>query len=310
MVLAGDTNDLKLETILSLSPSLVQIVRKWTRMDPPAILDPIIMTLSNLYQEPLCLEPLDSDPDKNGKKSDHRIIISKPINVIENKCSRQTRTVTVRPFPQSGLIKYKEWISNQNWEEVYCAESAHEKAKIFQDLLVSKMIEIFPEKIRKIQSDDAPWISHKLKLLDRKRKRIYRKQRRSEKWRNMDKMFKKEVKLAKSHFYKQVVAELKLKKPGQWYTCLKKITSFHQEKREQQSVDEISHLPDSEQAEIIAEKFASIQNEYEALKTEDILIPHFEEKDIPQFHPSQVGLHLPGWLLTNKTICSIYCGHL
>ena len=77
-VLAGDTNDLKLESILSLSPSLVQIVRKFTRMDPPAILDPIIMTLSNLYQEPMCLDPLDADPHKNGQKSDHRIVISKP----------------------------------------------------------------------------------------------------------------------------------------------------------------------------------------------------------------------------------------
>ena len=44
-VLAGDTNDLKLDTILSLSPNLVQIVKHWTRMGPPAILDPIIMTL-------------------------------------------------------------------------------------------------------------------------------------------------------------------------------------------------------------------------------------------------------------------------
>ena len=52
-VLAGDTNDLKLDSILSLSPSLNQIVHKWTLMDPPAILDPIIMTLSNLYQQPI-----------------------------------------------------------------------------------------------------------------------------------------------------------------------------------------------------------------------------------------------------------------
>ena len=56
-VLAGDTNDLKLDSILSLSPSLVQIVQNWTRMDPPAMLDPIIMTLSHLYQKPVCLDP-------------------------------------------------------------------------------------------------------------------------------------------------------------------------------------------------------------------------------------------------------------
>ena len=118
---AGDTNDLKLDSILSLSPSLIQIVKTWTRMNPPRILDPIIMTLSHLYQQPLCLEPLDADPDKNGVKSDHRIVISKPISVINNKCSRLTRTIKVRPFPQSGILKMKDWFIDQTWEEIYSA---------------------------------------------------------------------------------------------------------------------------------------------------------------------------------------------
>ena len=90
------------------------------------------MTLSHLYQKPLCLEPLDADPETNGKKSDHRIVISKPISVINNKCARQTRKVKVRHFPQSGILKMKDWFIDQTWEEVYCAESAHEKASIFQ----------------------------------------------------------------------------------------------------------------------------------------------------------------------------------
>ena len=92
--------------------------------------------------------------------------------------------------------------------------------------------------------------------------------------------------MAKSNFSKETVAELKLKKPGQWYSCLKKITSYDQQKNDQLIVDEISHLSDSEQAEIIAEKFASVQNEYKQLNTEDISVPHFEDNEIPRFHPS------------------------
>ena len=228
-LLAGDTNDLNLDPILSLSPSLIQIVSDWTRMDPPAILDPIIMTLSHLYQKPLCLEPLDADPDKNGQKSDHRIVISKPISVVNNKCARLTRTVKVRPFPQSGILKMREWFIDQTWEKVYSAETTHEKAELFQKMLVTKLDEIFPEKTRKIQSDDQPWITFKLKKMDRARKRIYRKERRSSRWQKLDKIFKKEVKGAKAAFYKQTVAELKLKQPGQWYSALKKITSFDQQ---------------------------------------------------------------------------------
>ena len=298
-VIAGDTNDLKLDSILSLDPNLVQVVKKWTRMDPPAILDPVIMTLSKYYQEPLCLEPLDSDPDKNGVKSDHRIVLCRPINTINNKCIRNIREVKVRPFPQSGIDKLREWFIDETWDQVYSAESAHEKARIFQKILVDKLYEIFPEKIRKISSDDQPWVTFKLKKLDRRRKRIYHKERKSEKWKNLDKIFKKEAKSAKSQFYKNTVADLKQKKPGQWYSCLKKMTSHDQLKTEQSHVDEIRHLSDQEQVEIIANQFAKIQNEYDPLNSDDISVPYFSESEIPLFHPSQIWFVLTQ-LNTNK----------
>ena len=112
------------------------MVKKWTRMNPPAILDSIITTFSNYYQEPLCLEPLDADPDKNGVKSDHRSVISRPINTINNKCVRETRKVKVRPFPESGMLKMKEWFISETFEQVYRAVSAHDKADIFQKMLI------------------------------------------------------------------------------------------------------------------------------------------------------------------------------
>jgi hypothetical protein len=111
-------------------------------------------------------------------------------------------------------------------------------------------------------------------------------------------MFKQEVKSAKAQFYKKTVADLKNKSPGQWYSVLKRITSRDQ-RNELINIDEISHLPDQEQAEIIAEKFSSIQNQYDPLKKEDIDIPKCSEKDIPQFHPAQVWLLL-AQLKTNK----------
>ena len=228
-VIAGDTNDLNLDPILSLSPRFHQIVKDWTRMDPPAILDPIITTMSSYYQVPECLEPLDADPDKDGKKSDHRIVVARAINIINNKSARKTRNVTVRPIPESGILKMKEWFIDQSWEDVYTAESAHDKAAIFQQMLMGVLDRIIPEKIRKINNDDQPWISHRLKVLDRKRKRIFHTERRSEKWKVMNKLFKKEVKSAKSQFYQKTVAELKTKSPGQWYSCLKKITSYDQQ---------------------------------------------------------------------------------
>ena len=74
-VLAGDTNDLKLNPILDLNIKLKQCVKSPTRLNPPRIIDPIITTLGDYYQLPQCLPPLDPDPDLDGKPSDHLMVV-------------------------------------------------------------------------------------------------------------------------------------------------------------------------------------------------------------------------------------------
>ena len=100
--------------------------------------------------------------------------------------------------------------------------------------------------------------------------------------------------MAKEKFYKKNIADLKQQNPSKWYSSLKKLTSFDQHRREEVIVDEINHLSNQEQSEIIADKFASIQNEYEALENDDISVPPFNQDQIPQFQPSQV------WFLLSK----------
>ena len=85
------------------------------------------------------------DPDKNGVKSDHKIVVARAISTINNKSGRQTRQVKVRPLPQSGIVRMKDWFIDQTWDQVYQAESAHQKAEIFQNILVQKLHEIFPK---------------------------------------------------------------------------------------------------------------------------------------------------------------------
>ena len=46
-------------------------------------------------------------------------------------------------------------------------DSAHKKAEKFQNFLVSKYEEFFPEKVISISSDDQPFISTKLKRMKR-----------------------------------------------------------------------------------------------------------------------------------------------
>ena len=108
-IIAGDTNDLKLDMILQLSPDMKQLVTDYTRMNPPRIIDPIITTLGKFYQKPTVLPPLDNDPDKDGKPSDHKIVKMIPISSINNKPARTKREVKFRPFPESGMKGLKDW---------------------------------------------------------------------------------------------------------------------------------------------------------------------------------------------------------
>ena len=174
-IIAGDTNDLNLTPILNLSPNLSQIVTKPTRRDPAtnveSILDPVITTLTSYYQAPCCLPPLDPDPDTNGKPSDHRIVVVRPISSINNKCARTTRDIKVRPITDLGMFNYRKWLIDQDWSNVYKAESPSEKARTLQTMLFQSFDKFFPEKTLRISSDDQPWITHKLKAMDRKRKR-------------------------------------------------------------------------------------------------------------------------------------------
>ena len=74
---------------------------------------------------------------------------------------------------------------------------------------------------------------------------------------------------------------------------LKRITNFNQEKFDIFQVGEISHLPDQEQAEAIAESFLDISNEYELVKKKDnISIPLFSKSSILQFKPQIIRKYL------------------
>ena len=207
-ILAGDTNDLKLDSIINLSPQLKQVVNVITRHNPDAMLDPIFTTLSKFYQSPVAKPPLDNDPNNNGKPSDHNIIVMNPINNTLNAPARKTKIVTFRPLPQQKIQEMGIWITQQSWEEIYDAETAHDKATILQHKLKTALDNYLPEKSIKITSDDQPWINNQIKQIDRKRKREFSKHRKSDKWKQLDLQFKEICSLAKQNYYPQLVKNL------------------------------------------------------------------------------------------------------
>ena len=75
---------------------------------------------------------------------------------------------------------------------------------------------------------------------------------------------------------------------GEWYSKLKRMTRQDQDKSEVTRVEEISHLSDQEQAELIADNLAEISNSYKGIERSDIDIPSFGPEDIPQLSQAKV----------------------
>ena len=73
------------------------------------------------------------------------------------------------------------------------------------------------------------------------------------------------------------------KNTSQWHSCLKRMSSYDQEKTGQIILPDINHLSEEDQAQRLAEHFSKIPNEYNPLKNEDIIVPPIDKSDIPQF---------------------------
>ena len=267
---------------------MLQLVKGITRLDPPRMLDPKITTLGPYYQVPEIHPPLSADPDSNGRPSDHLIPIMRPINKIENRCSRTFLTITIRPVPESGMTKLRAWIQDQNWSEVLNEALVDKKAVLLLAQLREAVNIFLPEKVIKIASDDEPWFTPSLKKLDRKKRREYNKRRKSEKYLKLSGIFQEKLKKAKKKYKRDMIDDVTSARSGEWYSKLKRMTRQDQGKSEATRVEEISHLSDQEQAELIADNLAEISNSYKGVELSDITYPPFSTQDIPQLSTQRV----------------------
>ena len=201
------------------------------------------------------------------------------IRIDENKNKKQLTDPNVslsklghkkslRPLPKSGIQEMGQWIVSESWETVFLAETAHDKASALQKLLLDNLDKCLPKKTIKITSDDQPWFSNQLKKIDRKRKREFHKHRKSNRWKHLNKQFRESCSQAKKDYYLNIVQDLKTSNSKQWYSKVK--SNIENDKSQKVIVESMEDKPDNIQAEIIADQFSKISNEYSALISTDI----------------------------------------
>ena len=150
-----------------------------------------------------------------------------------------------------------------------------------------------PEKTIKVRKDDQPWANNEIKSLDRRCKREYSKRKKSSKWNSMTENFRKKCEQAKKDYSKNIVNDLKSSNPSQWYSKIKRMSSYSNEKDQDIVVQELAGLKPQDQAERIADQFSGVSNLYAPLQASDIDLQQIsDDRPPPEINPYLVYLKI------------------
>ena len=274
-IIGGDRNNMDFNVILQSYRNLRQTVEIPTHSG--RILDIVITDIKDRYYPPFVKPPLDCDLDLPGQPSDHNIVFVIPTKQINNASILPPKKVVMfRPLPESGMLEFGRFITAHHWLEVIEKNDVNEKTEAFHRTIRSKFEEIFPEKIVTISPLDKPWMNPSLKKINRQMKREYWKNRRSVKYLSLKNKFSRLKKVQISTYYSKLFDEVRNTNPAKWYSLAKKI-GLKNDVNEQITIECLEGLPVNSAADRIAEHFASISQEYDAISPDQL----------PSFLPAQ-----------------------
>ena len=183
---------------------------------------------------------------------------------------RKKKTIKTRPLPINNYGPFEKEMQNQTWIEVYGPNDVNMKVKNFHRIIREMLDKHFPEKSVKISSLDKKWFTPELKQIHRKMQREFYKNRRSAKWKKLKKSFKRLKRKSVKSFYSGFVNELKSTNPGKWYQMAKRIGAVDEMNGREVKVEVLEGLDNQQGAELIAQHFASVANEYSPLNTSQL----------------------------------------
>ena len=173
---------------------------------------------------------------------------------------------------------------NEDWEEVRQEDSPTKQEEALQALLTRKLDKCLPTKTVRLRNTDKPYITKEIKILDRKRKREYKKHSKSYKYLQLNRSYENKLKAATVNYLNRNVRELMETQPGKAYNTLKRLGAQPGDSVEAGSFRIPEHtqlgLTVAQSADRIAEKFAAISQEYPVLKMESLPTRVFQKIEL------------------------------
>ena len=181
--------------------------------------------------------------------------------------SATKRALTIRPIKQSALDKFGQTIVQEGWLFLELNSSPTALVGEFQNHCSTLVEHFFPLKTVKISSFDKPFFNDRLRLLRRQRQREYRKSGRSIKYLKLKSEFLEAFEFEAHKHKEKVISEVVDGTRGSAYKALKKLCSKDDDTDTTFEIPSHleSNLSAEESAELLADYFSAISQEFEPI---------------------------------------------
>ena len=210
----------------------------------------------------------------DGKRSDHNVLL------YESKLECVDRYTwleyyTRRRTKEADLAFDKKFRQLQ-WK--LPSQGANEAAEKLVDTIEKLMDEYYPLKLIRVKSTDDPWIDDDTRRNIRRRKRIFKKEGRSSRWKDAKKTTDLMIKRRKTKYYNKYTNQAKESNdPSLYYKIIGRLKD-----KERPPVFDISSLrPNNmskETGEELADFFTTISNSFEPLTYDEVPVKTNEER--------------------------------
>ena len=271
IIISGDRNNIDIPVLLSIDPSLRQTVRHPTR--GLRVLDVIVTNLARFFNEPVIIPPITPDQPGVGVPSDHSGVSAEP-NISQGQpAQRTTVRKMIRPLPESLLDIFEMRLSSINFD-MLCEMPVQQMVDTFQNVVNSLLCEIFPEKAIIISPEDRPWFNEQLRLLKRQRMRQYQRHGKNDKYVELKTKYDEKLKHEMLKYLEKIAKEVSEGQRGSTYPALKRL-GLRPGDEVQTGFQLPGHaelnLSSAQSAEVIAEHFSRISQEYQPLDIRNLL---------------------------------------
>ena len=266
----GDRNDWNVSPVIAAVPRLLNLQQLPTLNGKN--LNIFLSNMSPFYSTPVIVSPIQPDDPARGKSGDHSVPVIYPLDNTIIEKNKEYVERTSRPIPDSGLRAFGQLIINEKWEAIIDGDTTTQQDEAFQKVLLRILDKTCPVKTVRLRTEDKPYMTKEIKILDRQRRREYSKRGKSDKYLDLKKRYDKKMKAACQDFLDKNVRALLESAPGKAYAILKRLGAQPGDKIDATSFEIPEHvslgLTAAESADRIAQKFADISQEFPAISME------------------------------------------